>query len=64
MSCHSIGHGLNSVSKKVLELYDEGNLNLVLRKIYYTPQEMLYIIVMEIRMKRLDVLMDVDVLDV
>lgn len=42
----------------------KGNLNLVLRKIYYTPQEMLYIIVMEIRMKRLDVLMDVDVLDV
>ena len=39
-------------------------LNLVLRKIYYTPQEMLYIIVMEIRMKRLHVLMDVDVLDV
>ena len=38
----------------------KGNLNLVLRKIYYTPQEMLYIIVMEIRMKRLDVLMDVD----
>ena len=42
----------------------KGKLNLVLRKIYYTPQEMLYIIVMEIRMKRLHVLMDVDVLDV
>ena len=23
MSCHSIGHGLNSVSKKVLELYSD-----------------------------------------
>ena len=42
----------------------KGKFNLVLRKIYYTPQEMLYIIVMEIRMKRLHVLMDVDVLDV
>ena len=62
MSCHSIGHGLNSVSKKSCMM--KGSLNLVLRKIYYTPQEMLYIIVMEIRMKRLDVLMDVDVLDV
>lgn len=28
MSCHSIGHGMNSVVKKVLELYDSGEVGM------------------------------------
>ena len=39
MSCHSIGHGLNSVSKKVLELYDEGKIEFsVAKDLLYTTR--------------------------
>ena len=39
MSCHSIGHGLNSVSKKVLELYDEGKFEFsVAKDLLYTTR--------------------------
>ncbi len=26
MSCHNIGEGLNTVTKKIIELYDEGKI--------------------------------------
>ena len=32
MSCHDIGHGLNTVSIKVLELYDEGKIDFTIAK--------------------------------
>ena len=39
MSCHCIGHGLNSVSKKVLELYDEGKFEFsVAKDLLYTTR--------------------------
>lgn len=43
MSCHNIGHGLNSVSEKVLELYDEGKIEFsVAKDLLYTTRDAVY----------------------